>query len=218
LASLLDPATLPDRDAFPDNWICECDTILRRLDEGNELAATRNELLRLVAQHGVWGDHVKVQQAQILTRTPQSLTSLAHKIVKIQQLIAAERPHLFWETMFYKQFPLLQPIASRLLVMSTQSADVERVCKANKVIYTKARKCLKNKTVQMLLYCYTNLRLINKTSKNNASKTFLEQAVLDHVEEDNEQTGGTANPQLVSNLDESDDNNLYNVIKFDASK
>jgi hypothetical protein len=172
---------------LPDNWIGECDTILRRFYEGNhELAATRNELLHLVAQQGVWGEHVKVPQAQILTRTPHSLTSLAHKIVKIQQLIAAERPHLFWKTMFYKQFPLLQPIASRLLVMSTQSADVERVCKANKVIYTKARNCLKNKTVQMLLYCYTNLCLIIKTSKDNALDSFLEQVELDHVEEDNE--------------------------------
>ena len=46
--------------------------------------------------------------------------------------------------------------------MDAQSATVERVCKAHSVIHTKARNRLHLKTVQMLLYCYVNLRLINK--------------------------------------------------------
>jgi hypothetical protein len=41
-------------------------------------------------------------------------------------------------------------------------ADVERVCKAHKVIHTKSRNLLLAKTVQMLLFTYCNLRLLNQ--------------------------------------------------------
>ena len=43
-----------------------------------------------------------------------------------------------------------------------QSADVERSCKAHKIIHTKARNRLYTKTVQLLLFSYINLRLMNK--------------------------------------------------------
>jgi hypothetical protein len=53
-------------------------------------------------------------------------------------------------------------------------------------------------------------QMINKVTKDNALDSFLEQAVLEHVEDDNE---GTADSQLATNLDgiDSGDNNLYDV-------
>ena len=62
-------------------------------------------------------------------------------------------------------YPKLYPIALRLSVLSIQSADVERVCKAHKVIHSKVRNRLITKTVQMLLFTYVNLRLLHKCSE-----------------------------------------------------
>ena len=61
-----------------------------------------------------------------------------------------------------EQFPKLQVVAVRLFEASPQSASVERVCKAEGVVHTSMRARLSNVTVQMLLYLYVNLRLINK--------------------------------------------------------
>jgi hypothetical protein len=47
-------------------------------------------------------------------------------------------------------------------IKALQSADVERVCKAHKVVPTKVRNHLNNKTVHQLLYRYVNLRLIKR--------------------------------------------------------
>jgi len=59
------------------------------------------------------------------------------------------------------QHPLLQKVAIRLFEVCRQSASVERVCRAEGVIHTEMRSRLSNVTVQMLLYLYVNLRLLN---------------------------------------------------------
>ena len=46
--------------------------------------------------------------------------------------------------------------------MGTQSADVERVCKAHKIVHSRGRIRLLSERVQQLLYCYVNLRLLNR--------------------------------------------------------
>ena len=67
--------------------------------------------------------------------------------------------------------------------MATQSAGVERCCKVHKIVHTKARNRLKNKNVQMLVYCYVNLRLIKKIEEgnsldpNNDLEDFLDSAL-----------------------------------------
>jgi len=58
--------------------------------------------------------------------------------------------------------PLLQKVSIRLFEVCPQSASVGRVCKAEGVIHTEMRSRLSNVTVQMLLYLYVNLRLLNK--------------------------------------------------------
>lgn len=69
-----------------------------------------------------------------------------------------------WDVSGKIQFPKIHHIAIRLSVLSVQSADVDRVCKAHKIIDTKSRNRLKNLTVQKLLFTYVNLRLLNGCS------------------------------------------------------
>jgi hypothetical protein len=87
-----------------------------------------------------------------------------------------------------------------VLIMGTQSADVERVCKAHKVIHTKVRNRLKSKTVYKLLYCYVNLRLLGKIDEDDTMTNFLEQAILDNIELEEE-----------DDEDEDDEDDEYNV-------
>jgi len=60
------------------------------------------------------------------------------------------------------QRPLLREIAIRLFEVCQQSAAVNQVCEAEGVIHTGMRSRLSNVIVQMLLYLYVNLRLLNK--------------------------------------------------------
>ena len=62
--------------------------------------------------------------------------------------------------------------------MGTQSADVERVCKANKIAHSKIRNRLTNDKVNKLLHFCVNLRLLNRHSmeKGPAAPSALTQA------------------------------------------
>jgi hypothetical protein len=74
--------------------------------------------------------------------------------------------------------------------MATQTGDVERVCKAHKIIHSKVRNRLKNDSVQKLLYCYINLRLIKKLEQGgkfdtaNILEDFLSQGILENAYDD----------------------------------
>jgi hypothetical protein len=57
---------------------------------------------------------------------------------------------------------LLSEIAVPVLVIATQSADVERVCKVHKLIHNKIRNRPANDSVYMLLYFYVNLRILKR--------------------------------------------------------
>ena len=82
--------------------------------------------------------------------------------IKRQKLSMKTDPSLVWNLGLGKQFPKLKDIALRLMQMGTQSADVDRVCKAHKLLHTKARNRLANRNVNSLMYCYVNLRLLKK--------------------------------------------------------
>jgi hypothetical protein len=68
-----------------------------------------------------------------------------------------------------------------------------------KVVHTKVRNRLNNKTVHQLLYCYVNLRLIKKiqdekdqiastrVNTDNGWEDFFEAALLDNIEDEREQ-------------------------------
>ena len=59
-------------------------------------------------------------------------------------------------------FPTLYILGQRILALSIQSVDVERVCKAHGLIHTKSRKRFRQSNVQKLLFCYVNLCLIQQ--------------------------------------------------------
>jgi hypothetical protein len=113
-----------------------------------------------VLRKGAWGAIIKKCQERI---EPPSDVSFASNVErKIWQLKKATSPPIAdWQISGVKQYSLLAPIAVRVCVLAVQSADVERVCKAHKVIHTKSRNLLLAKTVQMLLFTYCNLRLLN---------------------------------------------------------
>ena len=67
-------------------------------------------------------------------------------------------------TVFGHEVPLIKKVGMQLPASQQQSANVERVCKANQLIHTKARNRLHLPVIQMLLYVYVNLRLMNKIS------------------------------------------------------
>ena len=75
-------------------------------------------------------------------------------------------------------------------MLAIQSADVERVCKAHKVIHTKARNRLRNKVVYTLLFTYVNLRLINKvkTELGDFLMQALDNELLDPARGEDEDT------------------------------
>ena len=75
------------------------------------------------------------------------------------------------------QHPQLQKVAIRLFEVCPQSASVEQVCKAEGVIYTEMRSRLSNVTVQILLYLYVNLCLLNKMTSEKGD--FFPDAIRD---------------------------------------
>ncbi len=109
-------------------------------------------------------------------------------------------------------------------MVSTQSADVERVCKARKVVvHTKVLVRLNNKPVHQHLYCYANLRLIRKIKdekdKRASSRVdmdgrwedFFEAALFDNIEGEREQAEAeilfAASTGNIERDDDDSDNN-----------
>jgi hypothetical protein len=58
------------------------------------------------------------------------------------------------------------------------------------MIHTKVRNRLKNKTVYKLLYCYVNLRLLQKINDDDTMTNFLEQAIFEHMGDDEDEAAG----------------------------
>ena len=64
-----------------------------------------------------------------------------------------------------------------MLALVPNSYSVERVCSQHKLVANKIRDRLRNKIVQMLLYWYVNMRLLNKCPP--VLLGFLESALND---------------------------------------
>ena len=78
-----------------------------------------------------------------------------------------------------KSYPKLLKIAVRLLALVPNSCSVERVCSQHKLVASKIRGRLSNKMIQMLLYCYVNMRLINNCPPTTLG--FLEDILNDQL-------------------------------------
>ena len=53
-------------------------------------------------------------------------------------------------------------VHERLLSVKPTSCSVERVCSQNRIVIPKGRSRLTDENAMMALYCYVNLRLLNK--------------------------------------------------------
>lgn len=88
----------------------------------------------------------------------------AKKIAHLRKMMSVGHAVMPW-TLTYKgnsNFDMLVPIAERLLVVKPTSCSVERVCSQNRIVIPKGRSRLTDENAMMALYCYVNLRLLNK--------------------------------------------------------
>jgi hypothetical protein len=164
------------------NWQVNTRLVLQKFYHvGKDIDAAQAELNQLMQRIGNWGDIINHKQSllNILEDELANFNNDVQKVIYKQKNMTSTVS--FWQTTGFQQYPLLAPIATRLAVVAIQSADVERVCKAHKVIHTRARNSLKNKTVNMLLFTYVNLRLLNKCTEEMGD--FLMQAVESCVQE-----------------------------------
>ena len=100
----------------------------------------------------------------------------------------------FWKTTGETSFPLCSKLALRLSILSVQSADVERMCKAHSIIHTKSHNRLQHVQVKKLLYCYINLSFIEKS--NSDPDDFLLS-----VDDDNDKEEADANNVQIDKVD-----------------
>ena len=162
--------------------------------KGESLDHAETELNQFIAGEGSWGRYVSDLHEK--SKLPFETTSdscekgfYIESVMTARALTISSHPDLLWKNTFQCEFPLLYEVARCFLVMSTQSADVECLCKAHKLIHTSMRNWLKNTTVLQLIYCYINLRLLNEqdnhgdqcdSNADDQVALFLEQAIHDH--------------------------------------
>ena len=207
LAMILDPSMNCPHNQLPPGWEDECREILERFypepgddggdeDEGGHaFIVAISELQAIAGREGAFGRHVEQEQKMLLRMVgaPPSHQMNGHvaHMIKTQKAAMKLTPSRTWNLSLGKAYPEVCDIALRLLSMATQSADVERVCKAHKIVHSKVRNRLVNKNVQMLLYCYVNLRLIKTLESRNGRSNidandhledFLGQAIILQVE------------------------------------
>jgi hypothetical protein len=96
----------------------------------------------------------------------------------ILECMAAGDPITWWKA--NGQHPKLVEIAVRILSSSPTAAPVERMNSMNKLVQSKARAALKHKRVVKLLYCYVNMRLLQKVDSEILS--MVEEALLHEMD------------------------------------
>jgi len=148
------------------------------------------ELNCLLASEGIWGKYIAELQSKNklsfdATNNNDEQKSFVDTVIEAQQHSIDNHPDLIWKSSFKCEMPILYKVARHVLVMSTQSADVEHLCKAHKLVHTIMWNCLKNTTVLKLIYCYINLCLLNKYFFSEGTDDgsddmvhFLEQSIV----------------------------------------
>ena len=161
-----------------------------------------NELKRLILREGQWGDFIEQCQAKVAPSQTESFDNETAKVISIQDKM--KDTTYDWKLTGNRHFPLLTTVAVCLSSYVSQSANVERVCKAHKVVHSLSRNRLKNETVHKLLYLYVNLRLIKKC-KDGVCK-FLEDVVEADLQGEHEEMNSGSNLPEVQENGEGDDN------------
>ena len=171
----LDPHSTGHKDLdarVGENWPDMVQAVLKRFyrdspDKDKLVQTGFKEFQNLLCLQGRWAERaVKNRQEEIATLLKESKREFKYEVEKTifcQQNMTETRSS--W-ILFGDKFPVLQPLAKRLALVSVNSANVERVCKSHGIVHTKVRNRLKHTMVQMLLFCYVNLRLLNQRDKN----------------------------------------------------
>jgi hypothetical protein len=169
LAFFLDPFTTPtlgEARQLP-GWEESCRTALLQFYKDCELNKAMSKLNNVLLRVGNWGETIKQKQALLVVSEEEeaSFKNDVDRIIFMQKRMAKLEVVSCWQVNGASQHPHLAPVAVKLAVVAVQSADVERVCKAHKVIHTKSRNRLLTTTVHMLLFTYVNLRLLRKCTQ-----------------------------------------------------
>ena len=164
-------------------WQDDARSILGKFLSRADVESGIEEIRVLLLREGPWGKIINDLQSSI--RPPQGHTMNAVQLEVWKQKRMLRSTINLWKIEGAAQFKFIPMVAVRALSMTIQSADVERSCKAHKVIHTKARNRLKNRNVFMLLYTYLNLRLVNKVK--DELQDFLEQALAGDGDEDSDE-------------------------------
>ncbi len=155
----------------------------------------KDEYYQMIMRHGYWGDHIKALQQSIVPPEDKHFETPIDKVIWQQdQMLPTSNA---WSVTGTTELPHLGPVAVRFAVLAVQSANVERVCKAHGVIHTKSRNRLKNSTVQQLLFCYVNLRLLSNVESTVAD--FLLDAINNELEDN---PNGTEPDEVVDRQDD----------------
>ena len=171
LATFLDPYTTPLQASLPLGWEADCRTALTQFYTDTELEEAMDELKAIILRRGSWGEVITRKQKMIKPPAEMEFESNVSRVIYQQKKMG--RTVEDWQLIGATQFPKIAPIAVRLAVVAVQSADVERACKAHKLIHTKARNRLYTTTVSLLLSTYINLRLLNKCTKDMGDLLLL---------------------------------------------
>lgn len=175
LAWIIDPYTCPSPDDLPHGWEEACKKVFDEFFELDvENINAMKELKDLLLRKGEWGYVIRTKQDEIGPKEKSFCTAVDMLIWQQKNMKSTIED---WELTGIKQFPVLGRLAKRLVCLSVQSANVERVCKSHKVIHSKIRNRLHVHTVHMLLYCFVNLRLIRRC--NDELGDFLLQCLAE---------------------------------------
>lgn len=181
---ILDPTT-----SYPAS---ELPQVLRKFYGGAEALAAEGELHKLLNSvdtgTGVFGDNCGHLQ-EACRKQVNGTKFHVDAVLREQSESYKIKPHDYWMNLYGKEYPTLKEIAIRVLTISTQSADVERCCKVNKLLHTKERNRLKNQNVVRLISCYVNLRLLNRMKEESGGESepteslecFLSDTILDQL-------------------------------------
>ena len=173
-ASIFDPYYTPTEDAYAaavDNEVLDYVGSVQNLmqpyfSKDNieaQMIEMRAEVNQIVLRRGHWGDLIRSFQRSIATPSRTMKSHVKREIYKQHHM----RPVAsFWETTGKTSFPLCSKLALRISILSVQSADVERMCKAHSIIHTKTCNRLQHVRVNKLLYCYINLHFIEKCNSD----------------------------------------------------
>ena len=173
MAWILDPTFAPDLSELPEDWRDHCHKIIKRFHSSPEdQMQAMGQLEDCILKKRSFGKQAtQTQQAiRAIAGAPPPATAMLHVAHEIKHQKAAMEhfnPTNCWRLEVGAESPKLKNVALRLMQMGTQSADVERACKAHKIVHSKIRNRLTNDKVNKLLCCCVNLRLLSRCSTDN---------------------------------------------------